>query len=186
MPEDKNMPEDKKWKWWHTTILLIIIAVIVLVSEVGIDRRLTWIVVLGLLSVFAVIAGHGVTEQWWGIVIDDRHKVSLSRLQMLIWTVIAASGFLSAALLNISLEGASPLDINIPEQLLWLMGISTTSLVGSPLIKNTKKKGEIHTKKSLIRSSESSLGMSENQWAAYFLMRLRFLFLICASSPRLM
>ena len=142
------MAATKNWKWWHSVILLVIIIAIILISEpqvVRISIRYTWIITLLLLAAFAVIAGQGVTGYWWGIAIDDRNKVSLSRLQMIIWTIIVVAGFLSAALANINNPAATtPLDITVPEQLLWLMGISTTSLVGSPLIKSTKSKGVIH------------------------------------------
>lgn len=143
------MPEDKK-KWTHlyTLILVLILAAIIAIAELEINRRATWIINLVLLLVFAVVAGKGVTGYWLGIIIDDRSKISLSRLQMLTWTIIVASGFLSAALFNLNLEGPGnpdPLDITIPQQLLWLMGISTTSLVGSPLVNSTKKAaGKIH------------------------------------------
>ena len=141
------MAATQNWKWWHSVILLAIIIAIILISEkrvVNINIRYTWILTLLLLAAFAVIAGQGVTGYWWGIAIDNRNKVSLSRLQMIIWTIIVVAGFLSAALSNINSAAESPLDIAIPEQLLWLMGISTTSLVGSPLIKSTKSKGVIH------------------------------------------
>ena len=142
------MAATKNWKWWHSVILLVIMIAILLISEPQVARlsiRYTWIITLLLLAAFAVIAGQGVTGYWWGIAIDDRNKVSLSRLQMIIWTIIVVAGFLSAALANINNPATTtPLDITVPEQLLWLMGISTTSLVGSPLIKSTKSEGIIH------------------------------------------
>ncbi|MEA2032370.1 MAG: hypothetical protein U9N41_02165 [Euryarchaeota archaeon] len=98
-----------------------------------------WLAFLILLIAFAVIAGHGVTGMWWGLLIDERNKISLSRLQMILWTVIILSGFLTVALANIAAGIDEPLSISIPEELWLLMGISTASLVGSPLILSTKK-----------------------------------------------
>ena len=91
------------------------------------------------MALFVVIAGQGVTGLWRGMLIDDRNKMGLSRLQMILWTIIVLSGFLVAALSNLATGQADPLAIAIPSQLWLLMGISTTSLVGSPLIKSTKK-----------------------------------------------
>ena len=81
------MAATKNWKWWHSVILLVIMIAILLISEPQVARlsiRYTWIITLLLLAAFAVIAGQGVTGYWWGIAIDDRNKVSLSRLQMII------------------------------------------------------------------------------------------------------
>jgi len=70
--------------------------------------------------------------------IDDRNRMSLSRFQMLTWMILILSGLLAASLSNIASGQPDPLSIKIPADLWALMGISTTSLVGSPLIKSTK------------------------------------------------
>ena len=159
------MPQQKKWTYWYSLALLIIVVAIVVISELGLHPRMTWVITLVLLAAFAVIAGQGGTGHWLGIVIDDQNKVSLSRLQMLIWTIIVASGFLSSALFNMDVPNlANPLDITIPEQLLWLMGISTTSLVGSPLLKSGKKaKGEIHDNDSAKDAHWKDIFMGEEK-----------------------
>lgn len=59
---------------------------------------------------------------------------------MILWTVVILGAFLAAALTNIgNVGGANPLAIAVPEQLWFLMGISTTALVASPLIRSTKR-----------------------------------------------
>jgi len=93
---------------------------------------------LVLLAVFATVAGQGVVGRWRGALIDERNKMSLFRLQMLLWTVVVVTGILAAALANIAGGQPSPLSIAIPAELWVLMGISTTSLVGSPLIRSPK------------------------------------------------
>jgi len=129
------------WTGKHTFLLLLIIIAILPVGLMSpfTYRLYTWLVFLILLTVFAVIAGHGVTGLWRGLLIDERNKMSLSRLQMILWTVLILSGFLTVALANIAAGVENPLSISIPEELWLLMGISTASLVGSPLILSTKK-----------------------------------------------
>jgi len=97
-----------------------------------------WIGTLVLLAGFATVAGHGILGLWLGLLIDERNKMSLSRLQMILWTIVVLSGFLTAALRNIRSGEADVLKIDVPAQLWLLMGISTTSLIGSPLIRSTK------------------------------------------------
>lgn len=134
------MAENSKWTGWHTFVLLATIVAIVLIGLlIPVQRRLwAWLGTLILLTVFTTIAGHGITGLWRGLLIDERNKISLSRLQMILWTIVVLSGFLAAALSNLALAQTDPLSIAIPTELWLLMGISTTSLVGSPLIKSTK------------------------------------------------
>ena len=129
------------WTGWHSFSLLVIIVLIILAGLlIPVQARLWgWLIIQALMALFVVIAGQGVTGLWRGMLIDDRNKMGLSRLQMILWTIIVLSGFLVAALSNLATGQADPLAIAIPSQLWLLMGISTTSLVGSPLIKSTKK-----------------------------------------------
>ncbi|HEX6513282.1 MAG TPA: hypothetical protein VF157_13345, partial [Chloroflexota bacterium] len=82
-----------------------------------------------------------------GILIDSRNMMSLSRVQTAAWTVLILSAFAAAGLGNASraLFGLAdalpdPLGIGIPQAIWGLMGISTVSLVRSPLIKNYKRR----------------------------------------------
>lgn len=129
-----------KWTGWHTAGLLFILAAIVLLGLLtpSQSRLWTWVGTLILLASFAVAAGHGVNGLWHGLLIDERNRISLSRLQMTLWTIVVLSGFLTAAFSNLAAGQFNPLAIGIPSELWLLMGISTTSLVGSPLILRTK------------------------------------------------
>jgi hypothetical protein len=132
------------WERWHTlSLLVIIVGVLIggwLIARVS--PLWAWIAVMILLTAFLSIAGKGVTGFWWGALIDDRNMMSLSRLQIILWTIVVLSGFLAAAMTNIAADtGQSPLAIQVPQQLWLLMGISTTSLVASPLIRSTKRAG---------------------------------------------
>jgi len=134
------MAGKSNWTGWHTFVFLLTIVVMVLIGLlIPLQHRLwTWMGTLILLAVFTTIAGQGITGLWRGLLIDERNKISLSRLQVIIWTIVVLSGFLTAALSNLAAGQTSPLSIAIPTELWLLMGISTTSLVGSPLIKSTK------------------------------------------------
>ncbi len=139
-PAPQPQQSEPKWTGWHTFGLLAIIALIVIAGLLIPSgfRLWSWLVTLILLAAFTTLAGQGVTGLWRGLFIDERNKISLSRLQMTLWTVVVLSGFFTAALSNIAAGDATPLSIAIPGSLWILMGISTTSLVGSPLIKSTK------------------------------------------------
>lgn len=99
---------------------------------------LAWVMSAALLLAFMLISGYAITGRWLGMLIDDRNVVSLSRFQMALWTILILSAFFAAAMLNIAASTQNPLAIAVDPSLWALMGISTTSLVGSPLILSTK------------------------------------------------
>lgn len=143
-PSTQNQNAESNWKGWHTRILLGIVVAIPLLGygATNLNRLFSWLIILLLLTFFISVAGHGIVGLWPGPLIDERNKLSLSRLQMTLWTIVVLSGFLAAALSNIAAGAAEPLSIALPKELWLLMGISTTSLIGSPLIKSTKKNKE--------------------------------------------
>ncbi len=101
-------------------------------------RPWSWIITLVLLLIFMVIAGDGITGRWDGVLIDQRNKMSLSRLQLVLWTALIVSALVTAAVSNIALGSSNALAIAVPPQVWIALGISASSLVGSPLILNQK------------------------------------------------
>jgi hypothetical protein len=145
------------WTHWHTLSLMALLAAIIAdgVAVPSAYRLWAWIAMLLLLTIFAAIAGDGVTGTWRGLLIDERNKISLSRLQATLWTLLVLSALFVAALSNARLGQSDPLAIGIPTTLWMLIGISTTSLVGSPLVLSSKKgrsanAGEIQQTLSLL------------------------------------
>ena len=128
--------------------LLGSVAILVLIAWIGLRRSPeqpagNWIWILILMTTFAVLNGHGITGALWGVLIDSRNKMSLSRLQMLAWTLVVLSGLVTAILWNVRrTDSTSPLDITIPSQLWVLLGISTASAVGAPAILGSKQDKE--------------------------------------------
>lgn len=102
-----------------------------------------WLIELALMLASVVIIGVGVNGRVWGLLVDERNMMSLSRFQMVAWTVIVLSAYLTAVCGNVARAvwggyGGEPLAVELPETLWWLMGISTTSLVGAPIIRTAK------------------------------------------------
>ena len=134
------------WKSPHT--LLGFVVVIALLGSAIIfstiytrnqpDNLMVWAINVALLVAFLLVLGHGMTGRWAGILIDERNKMSLSRLQLVIWTILILSAFITAVEWNVLKSYGNPLNITIPSDIWFLLGISATSFVGQPLILNTK------------------------------------------------
>lgn len=109
-------------------------------ERIGDGRLWAWGCFALLLVLFMLVAGRAITGVWNGAFIDDINKISLSRLQLILWTILIVSGFMAAAFSNVLVSGVSnPLGIAMPSQLLQLLGISTASLIGATLISAPKK-----------------------------------------------
>jgi len=69
--------------------------------------------------------------------------MSLSRFQLVLWTLIILSAFLTIALSRIAANATvNPLNIAMQPELWALLGISTASLVGTPLLNGEKRQKE--------------------------------------------
>jgi len=118
-------------------ILVILVVLIPLVA--WLFRPLFgWAFCALLLLVFAVTLGLAITARAGGILINEQNVFSLARLQAVLWTIIILSAYIVGVVVRITHHAAAPLDIGIDQHLWALMGISVTSLVGSPLIAATK------------------------------------------------
>lgn len=112
-----------------------------LLRHIGVTIWAEWvwmITLLGLLAVIAVIGG-SINGRPDGIMIDNRNRVSLSKFQVTLWTVLILSASTSAAAYRCFEQGAgATLDLKIPFELVLAMGISAISFAGTPLILSAK------------------------------------------------
>jgi hypothetical protein len=156
------------WTHSHTVAQLVII---VLIAAVGVatpylhlNELVCWLAIVILFLLFLFVVGDGITGRRQGLLIDERFKMSLSRLQMVLWTLVILSGLLTMALTNIGRNNPAPLDITVPTQVWVLLGISTTSLIGSPLLKSNKMaEGKIDTRPDLEEASVADLFRGEEK-----------------------
>jgi hypothetical protein len=136
------------WRWWHTVVSLLLIAVIILASLFpGVvlslffdppptSMKALWLIFMALMGITIVWIGYGITGVFDGFLIDSRNKMSLSRLQLVLWTIVVLPAFLAAAVFNFGAGAEDPLNITVPPQVWGLLGISAGSLVGSGIIKS--------------------------------------------------
>jgi hypothetical protein len=163
----KWLPAQSEWKPWHTGWLAVIVLLMLfgtvlsppwvgLLAPPGMARQplpggrlLAWALTLVLMIGFAAVAGHGCTGRWLGLLIDERNRMSLPRLQMAAWTLLVLSAFFTAVLCNLAAWALHPtgmpataMAVVIPTELWLAMGISTASLVAPPLIQRDKAESE--------------------------------------------
>ena len=103
----QGSPGGSAWVMRHVAASIVLIVAIVAVIVAGFQAILApfliWIFLLALFVALTLVVSHNFTRRWLGVLIDDRNKFSLSRLQMLLWTAIVLSAFLASVLANIQL-----------------------------------------------------------------------------------
>jgi len=139
------MKQKVTWTAWHSLALVALgtALLVVGVAATRAGRQQAWLLSGLLMALMMGVAGHGTTRRWLGALIDRRNRMSLSRLQMALWTLIVASSLYTAALANVANGVSAPLSIAIPAEIWLLMGISTATLVGSPLVLASKRTSEL-------------------------------------------
>ncbi len=143
--------QSQTWRGLHTLALLTLIVLIFVVGLIpsnkvipGFDKPahglVAWLIIMFLLALCFVVIGKGMTGVWEGLLVDSRNKMSLSRLQLVLWTLLVLSALLTIAMFNIRADAlANPLNIDVPSQVWGLLGISTASFVTAVTIKSQKK-----------------------------------------------
>src|SRR6266436_6935787 len=99
----------------------------------------SYIVVMFLMLLFVAVLGVRISNRPAGILVNERNLMSLTRFQLVMWTILILSAFMIAAIARIRGGGlGNALDITLDKNLWALLGISTASLVGSPLLQSGK------------------------------------------------
>jgi len=125
---------------WGLVALALTLAAVLAPLGLGVEHRVAclWLA-LALHACAVAICGVAVRGSPWGIFVDSRNRVSLSRLQAVVWMIILVGGLCAAVMTNVARGDRDPTDVTIPPALLILAGISAASMVGSPLIKSKQR-----------------------------------------------
>jgi len=111
-------------------------------SAIYVSPRRGWFVVALSMVVYLLFLGRWISGRPLGVLVNERNLMSLSRFQMVSWTVLLLSAFFALALNRLHVlsgtDKALPLNISMDWRLWALMGISATSLVGTPLLLSSK------------------------------------------------
>lgn len=126
-------------EWWAGALAISVVFLELVVVHFALDipRQVTWLLDLATLTLLVGFIGVASGKGPVGFLIDDRNKLSLSRLQVTLWTLVVISAVASIVLIKLA-AGESP-DVEIPEPLLWAIGISGTALAGTAVIQHVKE-----------------------------------------------
>ncbi len=132
-------------------------------STAAYPRLATWLASFALLLAVLLVIGKALTGLWRGVLVDERKRVSTSRLQFALWTALIISGYLSAVLANAAFHASDPLAISVPQTLWTAMAVSTASLAAAPLALRQGSTGRVATYSQPARSQWRDLVTGEEK-----------------------
>ena len=114
------------------------------------EMKLLWFSTIGVIILFMAALGILINKKVFGILIDSRCKMSLSRLQLVLWTILIVSCIFALSIYYQSM------DITIDERIWALLGVSIGSTAGAIMIKGVKQVNQPSDKLVASLSSETS------------------------------
>jgi hypothetical protein len=133
----------RQWSWFTAGLILALIAVAVWIAKstdaanpAATSLQYQWVFVAAILTAFCALSGYLINGRFDGILIDDRNRVSLSRLQWVTWFIVLLGGYFTEAVWNMAHGQAYPL---MQQDLFILLGIVSGSAVTSNVIVDSKK-----------------------------------------------
>jgi len=149
-----------------TALVLVVSILLIIFINTPFARPETWLwgaypATAGLMLLAILTVGDALNGRLTGLIIDNRNRMSLSKLQMLVWTVVVISALIVYAAYNVRLQVEAPLDINIPPELLFAMGISATSFIATPAILSLKSQET--PAQADVDTANAAPGTSQNQ-----------------------
>lgn len=151
---------------WSLSIIAVVgIAVLVsnILGHIIVGSLVAWAVLLVGTFYGFVRLGKLITGLEAGIFVNSRCRMSLSRFQIIMWSILVLSSYATAVIVNCSIGGEiDPLAVAIPEELWVLMGISIVPILGSPILLNRK----VHTQGGKQETIEDNADKTSKKKAA--------------------
>src|ERR1700704_5669915 len=121
------------------SIVLILIPIVMGIGAWSLAPPWNFVAVMFLMLLFVVVLGVRISGRPAGILVNERNLMSLTRFQLVMWTILILAAFMTAAIGRIHGGGfVDALAISLDPKLWALLGVSTASLVGSPLLQSSK------------------------------------------------
>ena len=125
-------------------LILILIALagnVILVVIFGLTTPTAWTFTLTLIVVASAVLGQSVKKRLDGILIDKYNRISLSRFQLICWTILLIGSLACIGIHNFIHGGGGrgALDIDIPPPIWALLGLPAFTAITAAAIKDAKR-----------------------------------------------
>ena len=130
----------------------------------GLPLTLSWGIIAGGIALFLAMVGVHVHDRVGGALITNRNLMSLSRLQLVSWTVLIISSFAAIALFRVFTPGVDdPLAIDVPSQVWQLLGLGAGSSLLTSVVNAQKKARPITNPNASQRAADALTEQQQKQ-----------------------
>lgn len=143
-----------KWRDAYSLIAVLgFLAALYFIYKNAGNALINWYWLMGLFVLVLAVIGKVMCGTWKGVFVDERNVMSLSRVQMVAWSIVVLTAVLALVVHNLDIGDGSCLGDatgcvpDIPQQLWLLMGFSTATLVASPVLLSNSGAAEPDQKK---------------------------------------
>jgi hypothetical protein len=130
-------------------LALIALAIVVVIvaagygsAQLGVPLTGSWGITIGSVIVMLAAIGLKIHDRLGGALIDEKNLMSLSRFQLVVWTVLIVASIVALALARGFGEG-NAFGFTIPDPLWQLLGITAGGAVGKEVVNSVKKRQEV-------------------------------------------
>jgi hypothetical protein len=118
--------------------VIIVASIALVVAEYYLSPRPAFVCAVLLLVTISILLGWLMGGRPLGILVNEQNLMSLSRFQLLGWTIVILAAYMTYAFQRLQAGTPNALAVVVDKSLWALMGISTVSLVGSATVTSVK------------------------------------------------
>lgn len=159
------MATSNRSQFYQTAEAVLIVCAALVFGYYSAHPQRAWLIDFALLAALCVLIGFWVLKLPLGILINERNLMSLSRFQLVCWSIAIFSGYIVIAMQRVLHHVPDPLNVAIDNNLWAVLGISTASFVGAPLLLNGKTDNEPSpgaVRSASLALNEGAAGIQQN------------------------
>jgi hypothetical protein len=105
-------------------------------------RQVSWLLDMVLVLTIVVVLGSAIRGGWFGWLVNQENQLSLTRLQIVLWTTLTVAAVFAAGVTDALRDPATGFGLEIPAQLWLLLGINIASATGTAILLGSKRHEE--------------------------------------------
>ena len=144
MADPKQEPGYKltAWSFLALVVVILVMGALMKASPERFRMPATWGVVAVTMILFLFALGTDLKLGRFGVLVSERNLMSLSRFQLVVWTILITSAFVAIGIARVFSGVDDPLAITVPPELWQILGISAASTVGATMVTKNKANKE--------------------------------------------
>lgn len=151
--------EEKKFSNTGLALVTLVSVGAIVAAGWGVALPGSWWITIAFLIVFLSALGLRVHDRIGGALIDEKNLMSLSRFQLVAWTVLLVATIVAIAIARAS-AGVTAFGFAIPDEVWQLLGITAAGATGKEVVNAVKKRQAVANPE--VASTRAAAALNEN------------------------